>query len=88
MAIAHDDSGAYDHDRCMQVAQSLSAIFEEDFAMAQKLGEGIQHGVIDTLQLGYTERRIQHFNEQIDAAIGSENIPSHLRVETVLQPSQ
>jgi hypothetical protein len=38
------------------------------------------------MPINYQERRIWHFNEQIDRTIGVDRIPAGLRVEQLLEP--
>src|SRR5690606_20749502 len=58
----------------------------EDLAVLPGIQRSVDAGALESVCLGYQERRIYHVHEAIDRAIGVERVPEALRVEQVLGP--
>jgi hypothetical protein len=59
-------------------------IIEEDKANMAPMNRSLASDAIDGVPLNYQERRLWWLNEEIDRAIGIENIPAPLRVAQLL----
>jgi len=56
----------------------------EDLAVLPGIQASIDAGALESIQLGYQERRIYHVHEAIDRVIGPDRVPEALRVAQVL----
>ena len=56
----------------------------EDLSVLPGMQRSVDSGALESLRLGYQERRIYHLHEAIDRAIGTDDVPERLRVEPVL----
>jgi len=61
-------------------------IMDEDMQNMAPMHESMLSPALRGIPINYQERRIWHLHEQIDALIGPENIPEHLRVPQLLAP--
>lgn len=59
----------------------FNVILGEDNENLPWIQRSIESGAIEGIPLSYQERRIYHFHEYLDDAIGVDNVPAHLRVE-------
>lgn len=59
-------------------------IMQEDFANMAPMQRSLESPAFRGVPINYQERRIWHFNEQVDRVIGVERIPEHLRIEPLL----
>ena len=59
-------------------------IMDEDFANIAPMQRSLESPAMRGMPINYQERRIWHFNEQIDRMIGIDRIPPELRVEQLL----
>ncbi len=64
--------------------ETFSQIMGEDFANLAPMQRSLRSPAMRGIPINYQERRIWHFNEQIDRTIGIDRIPAHLRVEQLL----
>jgi phenylpropionate dioxygenase-like ring-hydroxylating dioxygenase large terminal subunit len=68
--------------------EGMKVQIKDILAEDQRLFAGIQRsldsGVIPTVLMGYQERALYWYQEEIDRQIGIENIPKHLRIAQVL----
>lgn len=62
------------------------SVIEEDVAVLAGIQRGMDSGNLDSIPLGYQERRIYQLHEEIDRRIGSNRIPEALRIKHVLEP--
>lgn len=62
----------------------ISAIAGEDMVLFGDMQRNMESGLIPGVLMGYQERAIYWYQEEIDRRIGVENIPEHLRVSQVL----
>jgi predicted RecB family nuclease len=65
---------------------NFERILEEDTQFAPRIQESVETGGFRGIYLSYQERRIYHWHEELDRRIGSENVPSELRVRPMLDP--
>jgi phenylpropionate dioxygenase-like ring-hydroxylating dioxygenase large terminal subunit len=63
---------------------SFDLIMEEDFANMAPMQRSLESPALRGIPINYQERRIWHFNEQVDRTIGVERVPPDLRVEQLL----
>ncbi len=63
---------------------SFAEIIDEDVENLTPMHRAMESPLYDGVPLSYQERRIWHFNETIDRAIGVERIPERLRVSQLL----
>jgi phenylpropionate dioxygenase-like ring-hydroxylating dioxygenase large terminal subunit len=65
---------------------NFDRIMGEDFSNMAPMQRSLESPAMCGVPINYQERRIWHFHEQLDRAIGIEHIPSELRVEQLLHP--
>ena len=65
---------------------NFDRIMEEDFQNMAPMQRSLESPAFRGMPINYQERRIWHFNEQIDRMIGIDRIPEDLRVEQLLGP--
>ncbi len=63
---------------------NFGRIVEEDVQFAEEIQESVESQGFHSVPLGYQERRIYHWHEELDRRIGAERVPPALRVEPVL----
>ena len=63
---------------------NFARIMEEDFWNMAPMQRSLESPAMRGVPINYQERRIWHFHEQIDKMVGIENIPSELRVPSLL----
>jgi phenylpropionate dioxygenase-like ring-hydroxylating dioxygenase large terminal subunit len=66
--------------------ENFDLIMAEDFQNMAPMQRSLESPAMSGMPINYQERRIWHFNEQIDRMIGVDRIPSELRVEQLLEP--
>jgi len=64
---------------------NFDRILDEDLQFGPQIQESLMSPGFLGIPLSYQERRIYHWNEELDRRIGRENIPPHLRVEPLLE---
>lgn len=64
--------------------QQILSIAAEDQHLFAPLQRSLNTGLMPTMLLGYQERVLYWYQEEIDRQIGIENIPEHLRIKQVL----
>lgn len=77
------DANRQTHDA---VIAALSRVLFEDLDVLPGEQRSLDAGTLESLRLGYHERRIYYLHETIDRAIGAENIPESLCVPELLGP--
>jgi phenylpropionate dioxygenase-like ring-hydroxylating dioxygenase large terminal subunit len=65
---------------------AFDAIMNEDFENLAPMQASVASGALQDVPLSYQERRIYHFNLELDRRIGIDNIPPHLRTQPVALP--
>lgn len=65
---------------------NFDRIVDEDTQFAAPMQETIESPGFRGVPLNYQERRIYHWNEEVDRRIGVERVPPELRVEPLLAP--
>jgi hypothetical protein len=65
---------------------NFDRIVDEDIQFAAPMQETIESPGFRGVPLNYQERRIYHWNEEVDRRIGVERVPPELRVELRLDP--
>jgi choline monooxygenase len=60
------------------------AIVAEDLCLFANIQRSLESGLVPSVLMGYQERALYWYQEEIDRQIGPENIPAHLRVAPVL----
>ncbi|OBF45660.1 hypothetical protein A5787_12535 [Mycobacterium sp. 852002-50816_SCH5313054-b] len=78
------DANRETHDAVIAV---LSQVLFEDLNVLPGVQRSLDAGALESLRLGYHERRIYYLHEAIDRAIGAENVPESLRVPELLGPN-
>lgn len=66
--------------------ENFDLIMSEDFMNMAPMQRSLESPALTGMPINYQERRIWHFNEQIDRMIGLDRIPPELRVEQLLAP--
>lgn len=66
-------------------APAFDQVLDEDMENLGSIQSSMRSGALREVTLSYQERRIYWANQRIDALIGAENIPPHLRVVPVLE---
>jgi hypothetical protein len=64
----------------------FDTILLEDIANLVSIQESYEKGLIDKARLSYAERRIAHFEEEVDRRIGPDRVPAEIRITPVLAP--
>jgi len=67
---------------------AVQGILAEDMYLFGGIQKSMQNGVIPNLVMGYQERALYWYQEEIDRRIGAERIPEALRVKPVLAGQQ
>jgi hypothetical protein len=62
----------------------VRAIVAEDLRLFAGIQRSLESGIIPSVLMGYQERALYWYQEEIDRQIGVENIPEHLRITPVL----
>jgi phenylpropionate dioxygenase-like ring-hydroxylating dioxygenase large terminal subunit len=65
---------------------NFDRIVDEDVSFVEPIQASLNSRGFRSVPLNYQERRIYHWNEELDRRIGSERIPAHLRVTPVMGP--
>ena len=68
------------------IIEQFGMVMSEDMGNVAALQKSIESGAMQSIHLGYHERRIYQFHEQLDREIGVDNIPAALRVQPMLNP--
>lgn len=68
------------------MVQQVNAIAAEDVRLFAALQRSLDSGVMKSIVMGYQERALYWYQEEIDRKIGAENIPEDLRIAQVLAP--
>ncbi len=68
----------------MRRSQTFDQIMEEDTRNLGPMQRSLESPALRGIPINYQERRIWHFHEQLDRAIGRDRIPEHLRMAEVL----
>lgn len=63
---------------------TILKIFDEDVALLGNIQCALESGVVPDMAVGYVERIIPWYHEEIDRVIGEERIPAHCRMDQVL----
>jgi phenylpropionate dioxygenase-like ring-hydroxylating dioxygenase large terminal subunit len=66
--------------------ETFDLIMEEDTRNLAPMQRSLESPALRGIPINYQERRIWHFNEEIDRTIGTERIPEHMRVRQLLAP--
>lgn len=77
------DSDA-DRDHWQQMNGVVRSILAEDLCLFRSIQQSLTQGTIPQLNIGYQERAIYWFEEEVDRRIGAENIPENQRVKPLL----
>lgn len=68
------------------MAEQVQAIAGEDVLLFADLQRSLESGASKTILMGYQEKALYWYQEEVDRRIGVEKIPDHLRIEQVLEP--
>jgi hypothetical protein len=66
--------------------ERFTAVMREDMANVAAVQQSFDCGATREIRLGYQERRIYQFHEELDRRIGVQNIPPELRVRPMMDP--
>jgi hypothetical protein len=61
--------------------ENFVRILEEDLCLVPLIQQSMESPGFTSIQLGYQERRIYHWHEELERRIGPDRIPAHLRLE-------
>jgi len=61
--------------------ENFLRILEEDLCLVPLIQQSMESPGFTGIQLGYQERRIYHWHEELERRIGTDRIPAHLRLE-------
>lgn len=61
-------------------------VLDEDTQNLASIHESLCSGGLEKVRVNYQERRLYHFNEEVDRVIGRDTVPEALRVESLLAP--
>jgi hypothetical protein len=67
-----------------QMRLNQIAVLAEDLHLFAGVQRSLESGAVKTILMGYQERALYWYHEEIDRRIGAENIPEQLRVTQVL----
>ncbi len=75
-----------DEDRAYWTAMrpTVQSILAEDLRLFGSIQRGLESGLMPEVKMGYQERALYWFEEEIDRRIGVENIPEAMRMTQVL----
>jgi phenylpropionate dioxygenase-like ring-hydroxylating dioxygenase large terminal subunit len=62
----------------------VKSIVAEDLQLFANIQRSFDSGIISSVMMGYQERALYWYQEEIDRQIGPENIPAHLRITPML----
>jgi hypothetical protein len=65
--------------------ENFDRIMGEDFMNMAPMQRSLESPALTGIPINYQERRIWHFNEQVDRTIGTDRIPPELRVAQLLE---
>jgi phenylpropionate dioxygenase-like ring-hydroxylating dioxygenase large terminal subunit len=68
------------------MVSQVNTIANEDVRLFGDLQRSLDSGVMSSILMGYQERALYWYQEEIDRAIGAGNIPEDLRIAQVLEP--
>jgi phenylpropionate dioxygenase-like ring-hydroxylating dioxygenase large terminal subunit len=68
--------------------RAFAVVMEEDYANLAPMQASVASGALEDVPLCYQERRIYHFNLELDRCIGRSRIPAHLRTPLVDLPME
>jgi phenylpropionate dioxygenase-like ring-hydroxylating dioxygenase large terminal subunit len=77
-------SNPADRDYWSAMRATVEAILAEDLRLFASIQRGMESGHLPKIVMGYRERALYWFEEEIDRRIGVENIPEDMRVTPVL----
>jgi hypothetical protein len=63
---------------------NFTRILEEDLRLVPRIQISMESPGFKGVQVGYQERRIYHWHEELDRRIGAERVPGHLQVAPML----
>jgi phenylpropionate dioxygenase-like ring-hydroxylating dioxygenase large terminal subunit len=63
---------------------TVESILSEDLRLFHSMQRSLESGVMPSIVMGYQERALYWFQEEIDRRIGPDRIPAHMRVTPVL----
>jgi phenylpropionate dioxygenase-like ring-hydroxylating dioxygenase large terminal subunit len=68
-----------------QMKPTVESILSEDLRLFRSMQISLKSGVMPSVVMGYQERALYWFQEEIDRRIGCEHIPAGLRVTPILR---
>jgi phenylpropionate dioxygenase-like ring-hydroxylating dioxygenase large terminal subunit len=74
------------HDMLTMLVDANWGVLQEDLGNLAAMQRSMACGSLASIPLSYQERRIYHQHEELDRRIGSERVPSALRVPQLLGP--
>ncbi|MDR3472253.1 MAG: aromatic ring-hydroxylating dioxygenase subunit alpha [Devosia sp.] len=73
-----------DPERWTVFRKAFDEILDEDFRLFAGIQRGVENGAVPKMVIGYLERALYWFEEEIDRRIGPGNLPADARVVPVL----
>jgi phenylpropionate dioxygenase-like ring-hydroxylating dioxygenase large terminal subunit len=68
-----------------EIVNTFNVVLMQDFVLCPSTQRSMDSGACRGLQLGFQERAIYHFHEEMDRCIGADRVPASLRVRPVLE---
>lgn len=85
--MALPENGQINQERCDRFLKEFPVVMDEDIENCRRCAEGLNGGALNGhgFRMGYEDRLVHHWHENIDRTIGIERIPQRLRVEQLLR---
>jgi choline monooxygenase len=83
-----EKDGQIDTERCDRFVKEFPVVMDEDIENCRRSADGLNGGALNGFgfRMGYEDRLVHHWHENIDRTIGIERVPEHLRVAQLLHP--
>ncbi len=82
--VGWESDSAEDREYWKAMRPTVQSILAEDLRLFASIHRGLESGLMSTVTMGYQERALYWFEEEIDRRIGVENIPPAMRMTPVL----
>lgn len=73
-----------DKDYWAKMRPTVESILSEDLRLFRSMQRSLESGVIPSVMMGYQERALYWFQEEIDRRIGRDRIPAEMRITPML----
>lgn len=83
--VGWESDNEKDRDYWSAMRTNVEGILAEDLELFASIQRGLESGLMPKVVMGYQERALYWFEEEIDRKIGIDNIPEELRITPVLE---